>query len=151
MEQTVNAVKKKPAAKKKHHKPVDTSIVMRIGGEDYFYHQIVVVTRHAPTAEILPTELSKTSLSTDGVHPTVVNDKVIRVVRQGKLYRVLTGHAAATEAWNKEGTFKVSVAAMRYLERCMVPPKVLSAEELAKRFESSQARSVRIKKHAAPV
>ena len=148
--------KGKPARKPDHRKPVPSGIEVIVLNEKYLYDRICVVTKHAPQVEVALSQISANNaafsdVSLQHVHARVQADKIVRAVRVKNKVLLLSGHKVVMDAM-RDGIEKLSIrmASLNFLERCVVPPKVLNAAELAQRLSKEKPASIRVVTPAKP-
>jgi len=116
-----------------------------VNRKEYVYQQIVVVSKHAPVIKIDITKLDNSS----SINNPVIDNDVLRICRPSQEsadYCVLTGFNKVLEARQKEQVvISGKLVTISYLERCLVPPKALSHDELQQKLTSETFTQTGIK------
>lgn len=128
--------------------------IIVVDDNQYVYEQIKIVSTHAPLVTVVLKDIGGLTNATKG-DSVPDNDSVIRTVQRHKRIRILSGKNALINLLaNGQKEASVRMVTVPFLERCAVPPKKLSQDELMNSLLTKNSRfniTIKPKKQARAV
>lgn len=121
-----------------------TNLIIAVKGEEFVYDQVVIVSKHAPLVSINIGKIQNVNQVGNEMHGgnNSLSESIIRVVKYPEGFYILTGRNAVQASMYKapdvngkvHETIMVRLVSIPNLNRCLVPPKVLTGDELKQQF-----------------
>ena len=142
-----NEQKQKPKNKKKQYYKPKQDIILKLFDKEYMFHQICIVTTHAPIARV---GLQSIDHEKAVKHPSdVVNNGIIRLLKYEQVnketrkneirYTLVSGFNKLQQYISKNEevlSVEAQLVNRSHLDRCLVPPKTLDVSELREKITS---------------